>query len=182
MPDFGIGLMCIGFLFIGASVGYIGIDFCIDKIEQLKIIIIRRLQVRNENKETEIITRYVKSHVLKHPFSLFFLRKGLSATEIKLVNLFAKEVYYHPMHKRPTKHLEPIFTALLLLDDGYLRLVEEFDEAVDNDNYIMAYAAFRGIVKILPNDTNHHEKLRIKMLGLTRPKTRGITILSHQLG
>lgn len=98
------------------------------------------------------------------------LPSGLTTEEERLVRLFANQTNAFIVGKTPTKDLESIFAAMFLsLDDRYLQLIEQFDNALDTDNYTMAYAAFSEIIKILPVGVKHHEKLlRIQMAGLTK--------------
>lgn len=92
----------------------------------------------------------------------------INAEEHRLFELFRNEL--DNFRFQDCIKLEPIFTAIFLtLDEDYLRLIKDFEIALDTDDYNKAQLAYNELVKILPVGASHHAKLlRIQMSGLTR--------------
>ena len=68
--------------------------------------------------------------------------------------------------------VEEILSELMELgertkSEDYLKLIKEFDEALDNNNKEQAEKAYNELDKILPPTTHHRKLLKIQMISLT---------------
>lgn len=126
--------------------------------------------------------RKIISHLTKHfPNTQFIVTAHSplivqSAEEVNVVLL--KKDGDHVRIEQPKLRdyrgwsVEEILSDLMGMDnrvrsDEYIALVEQFDKALDNDDFVSAQAAYGGLVKLLPAQSHERKLFRIQMAGLT---------------